>query len=66
MIEEVNENVCSKCTHCQVCGFKKLYLSMTKHLNDEFESFMKEEDREFMSFNNPKCKWLGKVFNNLR
>lgn len=33
---------------------------MIKHLNDEFESFMKIENRDFMRFNDPDCKWMEK------
>lgn len=60
MSEGVRETICSRCVHSKVCGFKERYLSMVKHLNDEFESFMKMENRDFMQFNDPACKWMEK------
>lgn len=61
MSEGVRETICTRCVHSKVCGFKERYLSMVKHLNDEFESFMKMENRDFMQFNDPDCKWMEKT-----
>lgn len=60
MSEGVRETICTRCVHSKVCGFKERYLSMLKHLNDEFQSFMKKENRDFMQFNDPACKWMEK------
>lgn len=53
----VRETICSKCVHGQVCAYKERYLKMLSHLNEEFVLFMTEENRNFMQFNDPACKW---------
>lgn len=51
------DGLCVCCSHKEVCGYKDSYQRMIDHLKDEFESFSTEENRSFMDFQYPKCKY---------
>lgn len=59
MDEGVRETLCSSCCHRYVCAHKNDYLNMVQSLQEMFYKFPKNE-REFMYFEDPDCKFYSK------
>ena len=59
MDEGVRETLCSSCSHINVCAHKDDYLNMVKSLQEMFYKFP-ENERDFMYFRDPDCKFYSK------
>lgn len=57
MINGVRETSCMGCLHREVCVYRGKYLDMVKHLQEEFVDYMTDENRSFMAFKDPDCKF---------
>lgn len=55
----MEEILCSSCSHRDVCAYKDNYLNVVNSLVEAFYKSHKN-DREFMDFRDPLCKFYSK------